>query len=240
MILLTTNKKLEKESGYTIMGLNLAPHNVSGYNVCPHAGACAEVCIGEHSGFMQMPSVRKSQIRKTKLFFEDRPRFLKELHQDLTKLSLKDNPACRLNVDSDIPWESIDKTLFDYPITFYDYTKNPRRIQKYIEDKLPNNYYLTYSYSEKSDKTQVNKFLAAGANINVVFSIQYVSKSLLPLPTKLKINTKEWEVVDGDLHDLRIPSIDGIGVVTGVRAKIRKDLIDTYVQKGFFVKGNKI
>lgn len=240
MILLTTNSKLQKESGYTIMGLNLAPHKVSGYNVCPHAGACAEVCIGEHSGFMKMPNVRQSQVRKTKLFFEDRSLFLSQLHSDLETLSQKDNPACRLNVDSDIPWELIDRTLFDYPITYYDYTKNPRRVQKYIDGALPTNYHLTYSYSEKSDKAQVNKFLKAGANVNVVFSIQYISKSLLPLPSSLKINTKEWEVVDADLHDLRIPEMDGSGVITGVRAKIKKSLIDKYVDIGFFVKGDKI
>ena len=239
MYLLTTNKKLEKNSGYTIMGLNLAPHKVSGYNVCPHAGLCSEICIGEHSGFMKMPNVRVAQIRKTKLYFEDRKKFLELLHADLLKFEDKTDSldsAVRLNVDSDIPWESSDRTLFDYNHTYYDYTKNPRRMRSYLNNKMPSNYYLTYSYSEKSLTKDLTYFLSGGANISIVFNVHYKSGNLLALPSTYKIGRKTYDVVDGDLHDLRIPQKDGSSVIVGLRAKMAYSKVAHY-QKAGFLKG---
>lgn len=237
---MTTNAKLAKESGHTIYGLNLAPHKVSGYNVCPHAGECAKVCIGEHSGFMVMPNVRAAQIRKTKMFFEDRLNFLSLLHSDMSALEKRPSPACRLNVDSDLPWEKLDPSLFNYNIIMYDYTKWFSRAKQYVEGNMPSNYYLTYSWSERSDKRKTNWLLNNGGNVNMVFSLRYKSGALLPLPNEVKIGTKWWPVVDADLHDLRIPSKDGIGVVTGVRAKTKASLIPEFVKSGFFVSGNKV
>lgn len=233
--LLSTNKKLEKSNkDYLIMGLNLAPHKVSGYNTCPHAGKCAEVCIGEHSGFMRMNSVRKAQVRKTKMFFEDRKAFLSLLHKDLqsaqySAVTKSKYLAIRLNIDSDIPWESIDKSLFKYAHAYYDYTKNPRRMYKYLNKELPEYYYLTFSFSEKTKKEDFDYFLKNKGNIAVIFNVLYrPGKEQVPLPKRWG----KYKVVDGDVNDLRTPDTDGRGVIVGLRAKMKKDLVQKYVNEG--------
>jgi hypothetical protein len=42
--LLSTNPKTEKSKIQTYI-LHLAPHNISGVNVCPGAGNCAKICL---------------------------------------------------------------------------------------------------------------------------------------------------------------------------------------------------
>lgn len=234
--LLTTNLKLQKNSGYSIMGLNLAPHTLSGYNVCPHAGACSTICIGEHSGFMKMKNVRKAQIRRTKYFFENRAQFLKDLHEDLEKFNnLVKKSAIRLNIDSDIVWEKIDKTLFDYDHIFYDYTKNPRRMANYMANKLPSNYHLTFSYSEKSKPEFIKEILDNNFNISVVFSAHHNNRNQSKLPKFHIFGGDTYKVIDGDKYDLRIPKKDGTGIIVGLRAKMAKSKIPLYKKIGFVV-----
>ena len=239
--LLTTNAKLNKESGFTVRGLDLAPGNSSGREVCPEKGACYDVCIGFYSGFHVMDSVRQAQKNRTNWFFEDRASFLEQLHKELRALEKQPNPACRLNVDSDLAWESIDRTLFDYNIMFYDYTKRFNRAMKSLtHPDWPENYTLTYSWNERSDKRKVNRFLKMGGNINMVHATRYKADNLLGIPSTMKIGTKVWETRDFDKQDVRIPEKDGKGVVGLVRAKIKTSIIPEYVEKGFFVEGNKV
>jgi hypothetical protein len=85
-------------------------------------------------------------------------------------------------------------------ILFYDYTKNPNHIKKYINS----NYKLTFSRSECNEATAID-VLNDGGNVAVVFSNE--------LPT-------EWNgyrVINGDETDLRY--FDPINVVVGLKAK---------------------
>lgn len=243
MKILTQNSKLKKNPVYNTWGLDLAPHKVSGYNVCQFAGVCAEVCVGLHSGLNKMPAAKAAKIRKTKLFFEDRKNFLEQVHHDLNNLNKSKDPrkvCVRLNVDSDLPWEIIDPTIFKYEnITFYDYCKSPARALKYVNGEMPANYHLTYSWSEKSDVRKVNKILSNGGRINMVLNIPYKKSNLLPIPKTVKIGTKTWKTVDGDLTDERIPENDGKGKAVIVRAKFKQARIQEFVDKGFFVPVKK-
>lgn len=234
--LLTSNAKLAKGDKFTILGLDLAPGNISGKETCPHRGACFNVCIGMYSGFHVMDSVRQAQINRTNWFFEDRKGFLKQLHKELKALEKKPNPACRLNVDSDLNWPTIDRTLFNYNITFYDYTKSINRAyQSIFSEDWPSNYHLTYSWNESSSKykRKINKMLNAGGRINVVWHHRYRYNDIQrnQLPATFKIATKTHEVVDGDVHDARLEE----GKVVMVRAKLAKAKIPEYVNKGFIV-----
>lgn len=229
--LLTTNKKLLKESGYQIMGLNLAPHKVSGYNVCPHAGECAKICIGEHSGFMKMPNVRRAQIRRTKLFFQNKKLFLQQLHDDLSKFEGDKKTAVRLNVNSDLPWERIDSSLFKYGHTFYDYTKNIKRMRQYMSGQMPTNYHLTFSYSERSSMKEVGEILDGGYNVSIVYDVHYNPKK----DTYLPATYNGYIVIDGDANDLRIPESDGSGVIVGLRAKMPKSKLAQFKKSGFII-----
>ena len=239
--LLNSNAKLAKDSGYTVMGLDLAPGNSSGWEVCPQRGVCYEVCIGFYSGFHVMKSVQQAQKNRTEWFFMDRSSFLDQLHKELSALEKKDNPACRLNVDSDLNWMSIDRSLFNYDITFYGYTKVFSRARKALDDKnWPDNYTVTYSWNERSDKRKVNRLLRDGGNINMVSAVRYKANNLLPIPKTMQIGTKVWPTKDFDIQDVRTYVKDGEGVVGLVRAKIKTSLIPQYVKKGFFVEGDRV
>jgi hypothetical protein len=239
MKILTQNIKLKKNPVYNTWGLDLAPHKLSGYNVCQFAGVCSQVCVGEHSGMNKMPVAKQAKINRTKRFFEDRANFLADVHYDLDKINNSKDPrqACvRLNVDSDLPWEIIDPTLFQYKnIIFYDYCKSIKRALDYVNGNMPKNYHLTYSWNEKSDVRKVNKLLSSGGRINMVLDIPYRADNLIPVPKTVNIGTKTWKVIDGDLTDERIPQNDGKSKVVVVRAKFKKSRIQEFVDKKFFV-----
>ena len=206
--------------------LYLAPHKVSGYNMCAGASqGCIQSCLYT-AGRGKMSSVQHARIRKTKYFMECRDLFLHELAIDIKKLHIKAMrknmlTAVRLNGTSDFPWETTS-IMDDFPdVQFYDYTKIPKRAYLYGEGKLPKNYHLTFSRSE-SNMADCLMALAHGCNVSFVFK---------SLPTQYTVDScKSWDyspvtykVVDGDQDDLRF--FDEKNVIVGLKAKgeARKD-----------------
>ena len=134
---------------------------------------------------------------------------MSKLHEDITLFNTYciDNNIqgfVRLNGTSDIDWQKLkinNTSLFsNFPsITFYDYTKDYTR-----ESHFPN-YHLTYSYNEKTDVKILPQLINKG-NVAVVFN-------------KLPIMWSGYEVINGDLNDLR-PK-DKRGVIVGLVAKGR-------------------
>jgi hypothetical protein len=122
--------------------------------------------------------------------------------------------AVRLNGTSDLPWENLGGelglTLMErHPdLTFYDYTKNPKRMYRYLAGVMPENYKLTFSRSE-SNEDLADKFVRRGGNVAVVFTT--------PKGNTLPETYLGRPVIDGDEHDLRF--LDPRGVVVGLRAK---------------------
>ena len=217
--------------------LSLAHSDTSGYNVCPKAqrlsinennknkSNCSYVCVAKN-GKGNIPVVKNARIRKTKLFFEDRDKFMELLYNDIKKAiinSEKENykPTFRLNAYSDIKWENIKyngMNLMDHfpDITFYDYTKLVNR-------KIPKNASLTYSYwgNDKDYKIAIEQEL----NVAMVFDTQ--NNKNLPLPSEFNGR----KVIDGDLTDLRTKENDGNNVIVGLRAKMSKANIEKELQK---------
>lgn len=208
-LLSTSNTKIVKgeKVGYYTAILHLAPHILSGYNVCPMASAgCAAACLNT-AGRGHMSTVQEARIRKTKLFFESRKDFMEMLVKDIFS-HIKSSkarglvPVIRLNGTSDIPWERIagsgDKSIIEmFPdIQFYDYTKRPGRT-------TPPNYKLTFSLSEDNEVSALAE-LRRGINVAAVFK---------ELPDQF------WghPVIDGDENDLRF--LDPTIVIVGLKAK---------------------
>lgn len=228
--LLSTNAKLKKSIiGYSVLGLQLAPHTLSGKNVCPNASkGCAAACLFS-AGMGRMPAVIKGRINKTKFFFENRKAFMKQLCEEIAIEELRaklhgEKLAIRLNTISDLTWESIKcengKSVFDnFPnVQFYDYTKNPKRALMHALGQMPANYHLTFSRSEEND-FHVDIVLANGGNVAVVFA------------GKLPDTYKGKMVISGDENDGRF--LDPKNVVVGLTAKgkAKKD------NSGFVVQG---
>lgn len=216
-LLSTGNPKLLKgeKKGYMSFVLHLSPANVSGYETCPKRTAgCTAACLntaGRGGMFKEggTNTIQEARKRKTRMFFEQRDEFLKQLEADI-RLGIKQAekkgmiPCFRLNGTSDIAWEKYG-IIEKFPeVQFYDYTKMRNRKVGHLT-----NYHLTFSKADGNDM-DVRLAASAGMNVAVVFEKMpetYIGKT----------------VVDGDDTDLRF--LDPKGVVIGLKAKgrARKD-----------------
>ena len=222
----TVKHKKSKKYGELTLSLYLAPAKTSGYEVCPgRTPECSALCLNE-SGMNTMTQnikgdvINDSRITKTRLFFEHREFFMKWLIEDIRsgitrahKLGYKF--SVRLNNTSDIsPLDFIldGKNILElFPhITFYDYTKIKERVELM---KQYHNYDITYSYTGYN-LTECEKMLLNKINIAVVFKV---------VPTTFM----GYDVVDGDLNDLRYRDLKGVVVgllYKRVRTRLTSDI----------------
>lgn len=186
-------------------------------NVCANAelAGCHGPCLNT-AGRGKQNNVQNWRMGKTERFWMEREGFMQDLINDLrqfrnkcAKLGVK--PCVRLNGTSDIRWENIQvdgKSVMEwYPdIQFYDYTKIANRKVSHLK-----NYHLTFSYSAANPayQRQVDRALADGMNIAVVF------RNRKTIPTEFLGRP----VVDGDADDLRF--LDPAGSVVALYAKGR-------------------
>ena len=160
--------------------------------------------------------VRDSRKRKAIYFMKERAAFMAETVFHIRKLKRKASESglqlcVRLNGSSDIAFEGIAveidgkrfRNLFEaFPeIQFVDYTKNPHRFAR----KLPENYHLTFSLSEKNEPI-ARKLIARGVNVAAVFGSGLPDTYLGAM------------VLNGDLHDLRHLDPKG-GFIIGLSPK---------------------
>lgn len=218
------NSKLAKDVGKKVIySLSLAQANLSGYEVCPYrTSGCTSVCVGSGGLAGVFPKIMKARIQKTKLFFENRPTFLEKLRNELNAA----NKYCgkrniigyvRLNTFSDIRWDTIlDLSIYNN-LRFYDYTKNMKLAKdSVVKNKGGGNYFVVYSYNEKSNWRECEELISMGGNIAVVFrDVKYVpSKKIYGEFPK---TWKNIPVIDGDISDIRYN--DPRGVIVGLRLK---------------------
>ena len=231
-LLSTGNPKILKglKQGYNTYILHLAPANLSGYEVCAkRTKGCTDTCLntsGRGGMFKKGETtnvIQQARIRKTKMFFENRAEFMKQLVADIElaiKQSARKNliPVFRLNGTSDLAWEKYEVTVTDksgrsivfrnifeaFPfVQFYDYTKILGRRVSGIS-----NYYLTFSAADGNDN-DVWSAIAQNYNVAVVFGIKK--------NTTMPENYLGRSVFNGDESDLRF--LDPKGVVVGLYAK---------------------
>jgi len=180
------------------------------HNICPMAerAGCHEPCLFS-AGRGKMKPVQRGRERKTVWYLSDRIGFMDALINDITVFSRRQRkngvqPCVRPNGTSDIQYEKTG-IMGQFPeVQFYDYTK----IVKRAYSKLPSNYHLTLSYSEK-DPEYAEQVLQAvrdtGVNAAVVFR------------KELPDTFRGLKVIDGDKDDLRF--LDPKGVIVGLIAK---------------------
>lgn len=205
-----TNSKTAKNEIETFI-LYLAPADTIGLNLCPFASeGCKKSCLYS-AGRGRFSNVQESRINKAKFWAYDRENFYIQLTNEILKIQARAQReskkiAIRLNGTSDIDHiELINRftgvnVLSLEGLLFYDYTKNPNHIKKYIGT----NYKLTFSRSESNEQKALD-VLNSGGNVAVVFS------------SSLPDTFKGFRVIDGDLTDLRY--FDPTNVVIGLKAK---------------------
>ena len=218
-----TNAKTSKGDSEEILTaiMYLAPHDMSGYEVCPSSSeGCRNVCLVS-AGRGSMTSVQQARIRKTILFFEDNDKFIAQLASDLqlfddfcTNNSIQG--YVRLNGTSDICWETYGIFELFTNLRFYDYTKIHGR-----DVSLHPNYKLTFSRSEDHEEKDLISALTLGNNVAIVFD--EVPEKYLGYP-----------VIQGDLNDLRWE--DPEGVIVGLKAKGKARKSTKEEDKGFVIR----
>ena len=239
-----SNTKILKSNKYgqpiQTVSLSLAPANASGFNLCSSAShACKADCLFT-SGYAAINprTIQPARIAKSRflrinpsVFFDRLCLELKMAEKNATKKGL--SLYARLNTISDVMWEREFPSLFHmFPdVLFYDYTKHFKRMERYANNQLPDNYHLTFSWSGNNlDKCLW--VLNNGANVAVPFDVKYYGEKRRPLPP----TWKGFTVIDGDITDLRPLDPQG-GYVIGLRAKgkAKKDKTSGFVQPGEIV-----
>ena len=204
------NQSVEGLENIVVLHLNLAPADLSGYNVCPMASqGCKSACLHTAGNPVFQAQKDKGRINRARFYMQDRDKFITQLTRELVNFvkwcdKNKKIGVVRLNTTSDISWENYN--LFEkFPmLQFYDYTKIQKRALKFARGEYPPNYHLTYSLNEDNyDKAM--QVLNEGGNIAVVFR------------KDLRETFAGRKVVNGDLHDLRL--LDPKNVVVGLKSK---------------------
>lgn len=219
------------KQGYLTGVMYLAPHNTVTSNkvktICPNAvnAGCYTGCLYT-AGRGRFDNVKSGRIKRTESYLNNKDAFMIALWYDIRSLINKaeksgEIPVVRLNGTSDISWHDIyftapngiyNNIMSHYPeIMFYDYTKNTALNLS----KLPDNYYVVFSYSEANNKYANKSFNAAlrnNAGIAVVFRKE-IPKQFNTLP-----------VINGDESDLRFIDRDYYSLnngpyVIGLKAK---------------------
>jgi hypothetical protein len=141
--------------------------------------------------------------------------------------------AFRPDILSDQNWHILYPQMFEtFPDwNFYGYTKIKSKITAFVMGDLPPNYHLTYSWSERCSLEYVQGCINNGVNVAVPF---YCKKTLKPtIPAKWN----GWDVINGDLGDLRF--LDPAGVIVGLSVKLPKSktkrIKKIQESNGFFV-----
>jgi hypothetical protein len=157
--------------------------------------------------------VQQARQSKTDFFYNNQQAFLLSLAADIwslanraTKLGLI--PLVRPNGTSDIPYENLivwdNKTIFQlFPeIQFYDYTKIANR------KDLPNNYDLTFSYSNVV-KFQKYNDIAIGQSMRLAAVFRFEKD----IPSTFR----GMPVIGGDNSDVR--HVEPLGHIVALYAK---------------------
>lgn len=192
--------------------LYLAPHNMSGVNICPSAKTCVKDCLNT-AGKGTLDSVQLARVNKTKQLLGNPQLFaaliLKETLRHVAKCKdLGVIPAIRLNGTSDIKWSKLWDCMTLLGAQCYEYTKR----LDIVSEAEQNRVHITYSYQGARDQTKADLIALSeftGTNIAVVFALkpsQALPESWLGIP-----------VIDGDTTDNRF--LDQPFHVVGLRAK---------------------
>lgn len=214
--LLIRNKKLEKGDGIPNYGLELTPSMfASKENLCGGEGKCLLTCLvfsgignlttsgkGVDGSMMRLNNILKKRLRRTFLFLNDRDFMLRRLEGEIFLLNkTHGGVAIRLNVFSDLDWDSIFpiQRFQEQGVVFYNYTKHTDRVGTVASHQ-------TFSASEKDKDEDLVALLQRGFNVAMVFH-----------GTKLPQEWMGFPVVDGDIDDRRY--LDPKGVVVGLIQK---------------------
>ena len=201
------------------------------YKICggSKSGGCMELCL-KSSGFAKIfKSVNIARQKKTEFLLNDRIGFINQLDKELfnfNKKCIKNNKTgfVRLNTISDYPFYKTGLMQKYSNLIFIDYTK----IAKRLFEKLPENYFLMFSFSGRLQySNQVRMALKTNNPISVVFKCNFPKTFL------------GRQVIDGDKSDLN--NALSFNKILGLKFKeINKEDYNEFKNNGFIVHEDQL
>lgn len=226
----TSNVKLAKTAKRFADVLSViyygAPSDVAGMgiNTCRYASArCRALCLNT-AGNGSITSVQLSRIARTRLSRWAPVLFWRMFELDLERFKRKAKRedkrlACRPNGTTDERSPELLEIMRTNPdVDFYDYSAVPDSLD--VADSLPN-YSVTFSRKETfANLVHVREAIRRGYNVAVVAD---------PDVKRLAMRRHPGKYVDFDAHDLRLPDVDGHGVVGLLtpKGRMRRELKPT-------------
>ena len=228
-----------QKKGYLTAIQYLAPSDVSGIvNLCIWASeGCKLACLNTAGRASFDTNIEKARINRTIWYVRFKPQYWARLVKELQAFIRKANrmgliPVFRPNGTSDQPFERMKivgtefngLTIFEaFPeLQIYDYTKFPYAKR----ETLPNNYNLTYSYSEDTTPGMLADNLNNGRNVAVVFNVcefnnkkKHHNKCTCAFPEFWN----GYKVISGDESDLRFNDESGVIVALHAKGDARTD-----------------
>ncbi len=234
----TANAKLAKSIGYYNCGISFVPGDLSGHEVCPGRGNCfafegESVCLATKGRAEDLSSINQSRRSRTVFRFSDLERFNDVLRAEMLKADRaakrKRMPvAFRPNIFSDLAWHRTHPWMFTEFAhwAFYGYTKVRGYYRDFLAGKLPANYHLTFSFSEKVSDNFCRGILEKGGTLAVVFA----GKGSADLPERFLGHP----VINAVSSDLRFQ--DQPGIVAGLAVKTPKRKANAIRFRGLVTK----
>lgn len=201
--ILGSSAKVQKGEKYDYMTkiMYLAPHALSGLQVCPHATpACRRDCLGHSDGHLVFQ--QQSEILRTWAMHYHSSLFHRLLDASIASHGSKwqtmgKGAAVRLNGSSDLDWSETVARHAESGVVFYDYTKDYERAVK----SIGSNYHHTFSVSEKADSIEkAVELVRMGGTAAIV---THRSKAKAKAFGEWMSQHYGITVNDGDRHDLR-------------------------------------
>jgi len=242
-----TEKSLKNGDPRTYI-LHLAPHDLSGVNVCPGAGNCKKICLHSAGNPVYMEAKRAARIRRTLAYVQNPEAFMRLLVCSVLDKIRKANSepiAIRLNGTSDIPWEGVKFNVSpefarfvkvkygrelltgrqDVIDLFYFIGENVRfydytKIRRDWQKCARKGYHLTFSFDGWGNSSNLKLCREAIANgVNIAAAFNIKRGHALPLVLESGgLADFNLPIVDGDLTDYR--PADPAGVIVGLRYKL--------------------
>jgi hypothetical protein len=242
-----TEKSLKNGDPQTYI-LHLAPHNLSGVNVCPGAGNCKRICLHSAGNPIYMQAKQEARIRRTLAYVHNPEAFMRLLVCSILDKVKKANGepiAVRLNGTSDVAWENVDfnvspefatfcrvkygrHLLVGRQNTFELFNSLNVNCKFYDYSKIRRDwarcaylgYHLTFSFDGWDNSSNLKLCREAIANgVNIAAAFNIKRGHALPSVLESgSLANFNLPIVDGDLTDYR--PADPAGVVVGLRYKL--------------------
>jgi len=156
MKLLTQNSDLKKTGiyGWTLPAHFVTLSDGTRFNTCPNAGVCGAMCYAKN-GTYQFKNVKKAHLEKLELVLNTPEKWFELMNNELQNKKYI-GKYIRIHDGGDFYSENYAKMWIEIAkknpkIIFYSYTKEVDLFKNKLNDIIPGNFIVIYSFGGKQD-----------------------------------------------------------------------------------------